>query len=1166
MKNAIRERKSKVLGLFLCFLLLGIDYSFASYNNYSQFKTLSVSVNNSTLREVLKTIEKSSQFVFFYLDDAVNLERKVSIDSKNKKIEEILSELFEGTSCTYRISDRQIFISGKASAPNEQQQNKRKITGRVTDVKGDGDSSNDRYILRAANGTSNKKGVTSQLIVNVTVDGDANGSITNMDGLYEIFVTKKSVVLKFTYIGFKTSEIRTNASTNIYDVALEEQVNELEETVIVGYGTQRKISNIGAQSSMKMEDIKTPSASLTTTLAGRLAGVVAVQRTGEPGKDAADIWIRGISTPNTSSPLVLVDGVERSFNDIDPEDIESLTTLKDASATAVYGVRGANGVILIKTKPGKVGKPTVSADYYESFTRFTKMVDLADGITYMNAANEAIRNDGIATKYTEDQIRNTIAGKDSYLYPNVDWLKEIFNDWGHNRRVNVNVRGGSEKVAYYASVSYFNETGMTVTDKNINTYDSKMKYSRYNFTTNLNIDVTPTTKVEIGAQGYLGEGNYPAISSADLYNAAMSISPVEYPKMFFVNGQAYVPGTSTNNNFNNPYSQATRRGYDNLTKNQIYSNLRITQDLDMLTKGLKLTAMYAFDVYNEIHVHQDRAESTYNFLDTSVPYDMDGQPILQRIYEGSNVLSYKQETSGNKKTYLEASLNYDRTFNDDHRVSALFLFNQQSKLLYPKGTLEDAIPYRMMGIAGRATYSWKDRYFAEFNIGYNGAENFSPKHRFGTFPAFGVGWVISNEKFWQPLSKTVSFLKIRYTDGKVGNSEVSDRRFMYLDQMKENGDYGYKFGPNGTKWSGYETVNMAVDLIWEESRKQDLGIDIKLFNDDLSIVFDLFKERRENILLKREHSIPSFLGYNTSAPYGNIGIIENKGFDGTIEYNKRINKDWVLALRGNITFNKDKWIQGELPEQKYEWMNQYGRNINGVKGYVAEGLFTQAEIDDMARWESLSDANKAITPKPFASQFGTVKAGDIKYKDLNNDGQIDAYDQTYISRGDVPTTVYGFGFTVGWKDLSVGMMFQGVAGAERVLNGSSINPFNGGGGSGNLYSNIGDRWTEENPDQNAFYPRLSYGSETTSNINNFQKSTWWVRNMNFLRLKTLQVSYNLPKPWVNKVHLKNAAVYVMGTNLFTLSRFKLWDPELNTDNGASYPNTTSYSVGINFTF
>ena len=572
MKNSIKGRKSKILKLFLCFLLLGVSYSFANNNNYSQLKTLSVNVNNKTLREVFQTIEKTSQFVFFYLDDAINLERKVSIDSKDKKIDEILTELFEGTSCTYRISDRQVFISGKSAAVSAaQQQNARKITGRVTDTKGE-----------------------PLIGVNVTVDGDTNGSITNMDGLFELRVSKKNAVLKFTYIGFKPSEVRINSSTNIYDVVLEEQVNELEETVIVGYGTQRKISNIGAQSSMKLEDIKTPSASLTTTLAGRLAGVVAVQRTGEPGKDAADIWIRGIATPNTATPLILVDGVERAFNDIDPEDIESLTTLKDASATAVYGVRGANGVIIIKTKPGKIGKPTISADYYESFTRFTKMVDLTDGVSYMKAANEALRNDGLATKFTDSQIQNTILGKDQYLYPNVDWLNEIFNDWGHNRRVNVNVRGGSEKVSYYASVSYFNETGMTVTDKSINTFDSKMKYSRYNFTTNLSIDVTPTTKVEIGAQGYLGEGNYPAISSKDLYNAAMSISPVEYPKMFFINGEAYIPGRSTNNNFNNPYSQATRRGYDNLTKNQIYSNLRITQDLDMLTKGLKLTLIISW--------------------------------------------------------------------------------------------------------------------------------------------------------------------------------------------------------------------------------------------------------------------------------------------------------------------------------------------------------------------------------------------------------------------------------------------------------------------------------------------------------------------------------------------------------------------------------------------
>lgn len=1150
MKNAIKRRKSKILVLFLCTLLFGVNYSFANQNNYSQLKTLSLNVNNKALRAVFQEIEKNSQFVFFYLDDAVNLDRKVSIKTKDKTINEILTELLDGTSCSYKISDRQVFISGKKTENTDarQQTTTRRITGRVTDIKGE-----------------------PLIGVNVAIEGDTKGTVTDVDGLYELRISQKNVILKFTYIGFKTSELRTNNSTDIYDVILEETVNELDETVIIGYGTQRKISSIGAQSSMKLDDLKTPSASLTTTLAGRLAGVIAVQRTGEPGKDNADIWIRGIATPNSATPLVLVDGVERAFNDIDPEDIESLTTLKDASATAVYGVRGANGVIIIKTKPGKVGKPTISTDYYESFTRFTKMVNLTDGISYMQAANEALRNDGLATKFTDAQIQNTILGKDPYLYPNVDWLDEIFNDWGHNRRVNVNVRGGSEKATYYASVSYFNETGMTVTDKSIGSFDSKMKYSRYNFTTNLSIDATPTTKVEIGAQGYLGEGNYPAISSKDLYNSAMSISPVEYPKMFFVNGEALVPGRSSNNNFNNPYSQATRRGYDKLTKNQIYSNLRITQNLDMLTKGLNATAMYAFDVYNEIHVHQDRAESTYYFLNTNVPYDSNGQPILQRIYTGTNVLNYTQETKGNKKTYLEASLNYDRVFGD-HRVSGLFLFNQQEKLLYPKGTLEEAIPFRVMGIAGRATYSWKDRYFAEFNIGYNGAENFSPKNRYGTFPAYGVGWVLSNESFWEPLSKAVSFFKIRYTDGKVGNSSTGNsdtenvRRFMYLNQMKENGDYGYKLGPNGTKYSGYETLNMAVDLIWEEARKQDIGIDLKAFNDELSITFDAFKERRENILLKRENSIPSFLGYNTSAPYGNIGIVENKGFDATVEYYKQFNKDWNVTVRGNVTYNKDKWIQGELPEQRYDWMNQYGNNILAKTGYIAEGLFTQSEIDEMARWESLSEANKAITPKPFASQFGTVKAGDIKYKDLNNDGQIDAYDKTYICRGDVPKMVYGFGFSLGYKNLSVGMMFQGNYGSERIMNGSSIQPFNGGGGAGNLYSNINDRWTEENPNQNAFYPRLSYGAETSSNINNFQPSTWWVRDFSFLRLKTMQISYNLPKAWVNKVYLKNAAVYAMGTNLFTLSRFKLWDPELNTDNGASYPNTTSYSVGINFTF
>lgn len=1146
--NATSERRKKAINLSIGFLMIGLC-CILPLNSFAQTKSISVVANNKPLKEVFHSIEENSQYIFFYVDNTIDLTKRVTINCRNKKIDNVLQELFKETPYIYHISGRQIYVSKRKSAqaaPEHHQQplsTKRKITGRVTDEKG------------------------APLIgVNVLVDGEtSNGTITDIDGLYTLQTAKRTGILKLKYVGYKDAEIRLSESNNFYATTMEEQINQLEETVVIGYGTQRKISNIGAQSTLKLEDIKTPSASLSTVLAGRLAGVIAVQRTGEPGKDAADIWIRGISTPNTSTPLVLVDGVERAFNDIDPEDIESFTILKDASATAVYGVRGANGVIIIKTKPGKAGKPSISADYYESFTQFTQKVNMADGVSYMKAANEALLNDGLTPKYSPEYIENTRIGKDPYLYPDVNWLKECFNRWGHNRRVNVNIRGGSEKATYYASVSYYNERGMTAVDKSIDSYNSKLEYSRYNFTTNISINATRTTKVDIGAQGYLGEGNYPAISSSDIYGSAMSISPVDYPKMFYINGVAYVPGINPNGGFRNPYADATRRGYDNLTKNQIYSNLRVTQDLGMITKGLTFSAMYAYDVYNEVHLHQSRRESTYYFKNTNVPYDINGYPILTKTYTGSDVLDYSQSSSGNKKTYLEASLTYDRSFGKN-RIGGLFLFNREQKLLYPQSTLEESIPYRMMGIAGRATYSWDDKYFAEFNIGYNGAENFSPKHRYGTFPAFGVGWVVSSEKFWKPLSNIVSFLKIRYTDGRIGNSNVSDRRFMYLDQISANGDYGYILGPNGTKYGGYETINNAVDLRWEEAHKQDLGIDLKMFNDDLSIVFDLFKEHRTNILLKRENSIPSFIGYNTASPYGNIGVIDNKGFDGTIEYNKRLNKDWLISVRGNITFNNDKWIKGDLPSQKYPWMEQKGRNILAKTGYIATGLFTQAQIDDMTRWESLSESDRAITPKPFATQFGEVKAGDIQYKDLNNDGKIDAYDKAYICRGDVPQFVYGFGFSLQWKELSIGMMFQGVQNAERLLSGSSIQPFCGGGGSGNLYGNISDRWTETNPNQNAFYPRLSYGGETADNQNNFQPSTWWRRDVSFLRLKTMQISYNLPKSWSNKFMLKNIAIYTMGNNLLTFSKFKLWDPELDTDNGSAYPNTTSYSMGINVTF
>ncbi|SBW03474.1 TonB-dependent receptor [uncultured Dysgonomonas sp.] len=1011
------------------------------------------------------------------------------------------------------------------------------ITGRVIDEKG-------------------------ELLIGVTVKevGTTNGIITDVNGVYTLKVTSKRSTLNFSYVGFDSQDILLGNSGNVIDVVMKESKTELDEVVVVGYGTQRRISTIGAQANVKLTDIKQPTASLSTSLVGRLAGIVAVQRTGEPGKDNADIWIRGISTMGNSNPLVLVDGVERSFNNIDPEDVESLTVLKDASATAVYGVRGANGVILIKTKPGISGKTSVSVDYYEGITRLTKIPKLASGTTYMQAVNEALRNGGNAPKYSETEILNTSLGTDPLLYPNVNWMDEVFNDIGHNRRANINVRGGGQTSNYYASVSYYDEQGLIKRDKS-ESYNSQIGYSRYNFTTNLNINVTPTTKLDVGASGYLGEGRSPHESTNVIFREAMTTSPVDLPVMFTINGKDYIPYTQPNSGFNNPYVGATKRGFKTVTNSQIYSNLRLTQDLKFITEGLNLSGMFAFDTYNSRTVDQGKAESTYYWADKSNPYDRYGNPILVQTYEGSKTLGYEVNSEGNRKSYLEASLNYSRAFGE-HRVSALFLYNQEDKVETFKNTsIMQGLPYRSRGLAGRLTYSWNDKYFGEFNIGYNGSENFSPNKRYGTFPAFGIGWVPSNEAFWKPISNVVSFFKVRYTNGFIGN-QATPKRFLYLESLEYSGGRGYTWGNDRREVDGYNVLNEAVDVTWERSHKQDLGFDIKLLKDDISIVVDLYKERRKGIFLDRG-AVPGFIGL-TATPVGNLGIVDNKGLELDLEYNKKLGKDLFVTLRGNFTYSKNKVIENDQPEQMYPWMDKRGHNTLARWGLIADGLYTQDEINQINAWEALSDAEKANTSRPFPTQFGAVQAGDIKYRDLNGDGQIDTYDETKIGRGDVPAIVYGFGFNIQYKNFSVSTLFQGTAQADRCLTGLGIQPFSGSGGEGNLFSNITDRWSEDNPSQDVFYPRLAYGAD--KNENNFKTSTWWQKDVSFLRLKSLQITYRLPKKWTNSVLLNNASVYAMGTNLFTISDFKLWDPELNTNNGTLYPNISTYTIGINFNF
>lgn len=1020
------------------------------------------------------------------------------------------------------------------------------ITGRVSDEKG-------------------------ELLIGVGImeKGTTNGTVTDANGQYTLKLTTDDPVLTVSYVGFKTQEVKVGKS-KLVDVVLVEDVSSLDEVVVVAYGNQRKVSVVGAQSSMNIEQIKMPTANLSSVIAGRLAGVVAVQRTGEPGHDDSDIWIRGISTftGQNSSPLVLVDGVERSFNNIDANDIESFTVLKDASATAVYGVRGANGVILIKTKPGKVGKPQFTADYYEGFVTLTKKPKLADAYTYMDAANEANLNTNGKVLYTSQYIEatkkaNGLLANDNpmmynpYLYPSVNWMDELFNDWGQNRRLNVSIRGGVPNATYYVSLSYYNEVGLTRTARMEN-YDANMKYDRYNYTANLNLKPTTTTTVDLGFNGYLSAGNYSQQSSSSLFSSAMSINPVYLPLMM---PDGTVPGISANGDFRNPYADLIKRGYTNESNNQLNSNIRVSQDLGFFdwSKGLSATAMLAFDVTNERNLYYTKREDTYYYSGTKDAvtglwnedvYDADGNYNLYRTYTGNKELSFSTGSYNNRSTYFESALNYDRAFGL-HRIGGLFIYNQKVYRSISDGvTLVSSLPYKQQGIAARATYSWNDRYFVELNAGYNGSENFSPSKRFGFFPAVGIGWAVSNEDFWKPVQKYVSYFKLRYTDGLVGTDAVTGRRFMYLDQMSSQD--GYRFGVSNSSVSGWGFSKYGANVGWSTSRKKDLGLDMKFLNDNLSLTVDVFKEHRTDIFLQRA-TIPDYSGF-IEMPYGNLGVVDNKGIEAMLEYTTKLGKEVFLTVRGNVAWNEDEIVENDQPEVKYPWLETRGTNVNGRWGWIAEGLFTS---DD----EIINHA------KQFGEEYpGQVsQVGDIKYKDLNGDGVIDDNDRCLIGQGDVPKIYYGFGADLQVGHFSIGAIFSGVGKVDRVLSGDAIRPFSDTSGLSNLYSNITDRWSENDPtNEDVFYPRLHFGS--TANVNNNKTSTWWQQDMSFVRLKQLTVSYELPKSLLSKTFVGGARVYVMGSNLLTFSKFKLWDPELNTNNGTSYPNTRNISVGFNVNF
>jgi TonB-linked SusC/RagA family outer membrane protein len=1114
--------RTTILTIAVFFIFLGSLIAHESTaQDLSKIK-VTLDARGKNLEYALKEIEKATNLRFAYNNDLLTQYNNVRIQPGTRSVKETLQLLLASTRLAYEQQNSYILIKAKESKPVPIEKTADiKITGTVKDL-----------LNKELSGVSIKNLNTGK------------GTTTDDKGNYSIMASAGDV-LEFSFVGYNPQQLIIK-DLFIINVQLEASSGSLDDVVIIGYGQQKKVSQIGAQTTIKVDELKQPVANLSNSVAGRIAGIIGVQRGGEPGYDASQIYIRGISTYTNSSPLVLVDGVERSFNNIDPQDIASFSILKDASATAVYGVRGANGVILIETKKGKLGGPLIDFQFNQGITEFTKVPEFADGITYMQLANEASRNSAINNGtlaswkplYSDEKIEATKNGIDPDLNPNIDWMDAIFKKRGQNRRGNLNLAGGSEKTKYYVSLAYYDETGLFRTDE-LAKYNSAIGFKRYNFTSNLNFQITKTTKLDFGVSGWIGNGNYPGNGTGTIYNSALRMTPISVPIRYSDSSFSQKAGSGS---LPNPYNQLTQAGYVTEFRSQLWSNVRLTQDLRFWVPGLSITTMFSFDNYNQHNIRRTKSVPTYY----ATGRDANGKLQFTQVNQGNNFLSYERQNSGNRRFYSESAINYNKNF-DKHEVSGLLLYNQSDYVEAFAGDFISSIPFRFQGFAGRVTYGYDTRYLAEVNFGYNGSETFAPGNRFGFFPSYGVGWVASNETWYQQhIADYVQFFKVRASYGVVGNSSIGGRRFAYITTTG-GGSGGYSFGQNGNSNNsgGVDIGDYAVDVTWEKAFKYNLGFELKTINNALSLVVDLFRENRKGIYRQRG-DVPQYVGV-LNLPYANIAEIHNKGVDATIDYNKQITRDLYVGFRGNFTYTKSIVINTANAAWPYPWQNEMGQKFGARFGYIAEGIF---------------QSEKEVANSPF--QSASTHAGDLKYKDLNGDGRIDTYDRHYIGYGSLPEIVYGFGPTITFKQWSLGAWFKGISNVDIYLNGDGFAPFASGGEFGNIFTTSVDRWTPENPNPNATYPRLLYGLGSNRN---YDYSSWWVRNGSYLRLQNLELSYTFrQKSWMKRLSMSTLRLYFLGYNVATFSPFKMWDVELGDGNGATYPLLKSYNLGLNVSF
>ncbi|MDR2038104.1 MAG: TonB-dependent receptor [Bacteroidales bacterium] len=996
----------------------------------------------------------------------------------------------------------------------------------------------------------------------VVIEGTTKGAISDENGKYEINVSP-TAVLRFSFVGMETQSIPIEGR-RVIDVVLIDAAQTLEDVVIVGYGTQRKGNVISSMDVIQPDQLKLPTRTISTSLAGRLAGVVAVQSSGEPGYDGATFWIRGVNTfAGSSTPLVMVDGIERSMDNIDPEEIADFAILKDATATALYGVRGANGVVLITTKRGMAGKPKISLRAEQAFSSPVDLPEFVGAVEYMQLINEARLNSGQGIFYTDQRIANTANKVDPYYYPDVDWTKELIRNNSPSQKVSVNISGGGEKVRYFVNAGFLNQAGM-FKDFKLYSYNNNINVKRYNFRSNVDIDVTNTTVVGLTIAAILEDRRYPGESTSDIFSWMRNQPPIMYPLNY--PDKTKIPGEPYGQS-RNPYQMLASSGYTDEFRTTIQSNIDLKQDLKFITEGLSAKLMFSFDAYSYGRVQRTLRPRAY--LITPWGYDsLTGEPILTQDGEynyvdqepgSTDYYSYLKRTSDRpaieRTVYLEAQLNYNRNFGV-HNVGGMLLYNQNDFLQASNEDIYNAVPKRYQGLTGRATYAYDNRYYFEFNFAYNGSENFAKGKRYGFFPAAAIGWVPTEESFMKGVKKYLEYMKIRFSYGQVGNDNIGAvagvDRFAYLTRVQTtssnvgygtNNGYGYGYGA-GVAITYYGNP----DATWETATKADLGFEFR-FLKNFRLQADFFHEKRTDIWVPL-YNIPDIYGViqdgdGVPAIGGNVGEMENKGIDGFLEYNGKISNDLSITFKGTYSYSRNKVLKNSEATPMWDYQDKVGRKHNMTLAYVAERLF-------------IDEADIAANPdQSFLG--GTSLPGDIKYKDINNDGVIDDYDREFTGYPSVPEISYGLGAGIQYKNFDFSFLFQGSANVSFFAKPKAFGDVN----RENIYTYIRDnRWTEDNQDPNAKIPRPQMGTQNKNYVN----STWWQVNGRYLRLKQVELGFTFPKAWTDAIHLKHVRIYTNGLNLFTISPFDLWDAESKSSSGFYYPIQRVFNFGLEINF